>query len=45
MSADTMVMVNVDVAVVDSIVEECLPDAHAIFKKVEETDFTCGSLG
>eukprot|EP01048_Picozoa_sp_COSAG05_P001258 COSAG05_NODE_41_length_26845_cov_26.599230_19_plen_395_part_00 len=39
LSVDTMVMVNVDVAVVDSIVKECLPDVHATLQKVEETDF------
>jgi hypothetical protein len=36
---DTMVMVNVDVAVVDDIVAEMLPAAHAALRMVEASDF------
>ena len=36
---DTMVMVNVDVAVVDEIVAATLPAAHAALRQVEEADF------
>ena len=36
---DTMVMVNVDVAVVDDIVREMLPGAHAALCAIEESDF------